>query len=165
MKDYNNFFSNIRTDLAVESREIYLKAKGLESIEGIEVEEVETNECKITRVKVLNEKAEQTINKKIGTYINIDQKQDIRYIEEDRKNNVISSIINEIYNIINKDKSKSTLIIGLGNRDVTPDSLGPRIVNNLEITRHIIKYTPEYIDSAARSVSAVSPRSFGNNRY
>ena len=49
----------------------------------------------------------------------------------------------------------------LGNIYVTPDSLGPKVVNDIDVTRHIIKYLPQYIDENARSVSAVSPGVLG----
>ena len=53
------------------------------------------------------------------------------------------------------------LIVGLGNVYVTPDSLGPKVINDIEVTRHIIKYLPQYIDENARPVSAVSPGVLG----
>ena len=44
---------------------------------------------------------------------------------------------------------------------VTPDSLGPKVVNDIEVTRHIIKYLPQYIDENARPVSAIAPGVLG----
>lgn len=59
------------------------------------------------------------------------------------------------------DKKGEVLIVGLGNIYSTPDALGPRVINNIEVTRHIIKYMPQYIDKNARSVSAIAPGVLG----
>ena len=44
---------------------------------------------------------------------------------------------------------------------VTPDSLGPKVINDIDVTRHIIKYLPQYIDENSRPVSAISPGVLG----
>ena len=51
----------------------------------------------------------------------------------------------------------------VGNEYVTPDSLGPKVSANVEVTRHVIKYLPEYVEEGTRPISAVSPRSTWNN--
>ena len=65
----------------------------------------------------------------------------------------------------NKDKKIKTkedvLIVGLGNEEVTPDALGPNVIKEVEVTRHIIKYMPEYIDENARPISAIAPGVLG----
>ena len=53
------------------------------------------------------------------------------------------------------------LVVGLGNVYVTPDSLGPKVIKTIDVTRHIIKYLPQYIDENARPVSAISPGVLG----
>ena len=50
---------------------------------------------------------------------------------------------------------------GLGNEYITPDSLGPKVISNIEITRHIIKYLPEYVEEGTRPISAISPGVLG----
>ena len=52
-------------------------------------------------------------------------------------------------------------MVGLGNMYVTPDSLGPKVINDIDVTRHIIKYLPQYIDENSRPVSAISPGVLG----
>ena len=49
------------------------------------------------------------------------------------------------------------LVVGLGNIYVTPDSLGPKVINEIEVTRHIINYLPQYVEEGTRMVSAISP--------
>ena len=53
------------------------------------------------------------------------------------------------------------LIVGLGNEYVTPDSLGPKVANDIEVTRHIIKYCPQFVKEGTREISAVSPGVLG----
>ena len=53
------------------------------------------------------------------------------------------------------------LVVGLGNEYVTPDSLGPKVISGIEVTRHIIKYLPEYVEEGTRPISAISPGVLG----
>ena len=59
------------------------------------------------------------------------------------------------------DNQGEVLVVGLGNIYVTPDSLGPKVINEIEVTRHIIKYLPQYVEEGTREVSAVSPGVLG----
>ena len=59
--------------------------------------------------------------------------------------------------------AEDALVVGLGNEYVTPDSLGPKVIANVEVTRHVVKYLPEYVEEGTRPISAVSPRSTWNN--
>ena len=59
------------------------------------------------------------------------------------------------------DKQGEILVVGLGNIYVTPDSLGPKVVQDIDITRHIMEYVPDAIDKNARPVSAISPGVLG----
>ena len=65
--------------------------------------------------------------------------------------------------MINKhiESKDDILVVGLGNIYVTPDSLGPKVINDIDVTRHIIKYLPQYIDENSRPVSAISPGVLG----
>lgn len=154
---------NFRTDLATERRDIYQKANQLENIEGIESTQEEINEnIKVERVKIINEEGEKAIGKPIGNYITIDiQKLKIAQDEDIEKAAEILS--NELRNIIDKhiDKQGEILVVGLGNMYVTPDSLGPKVINDIEVTRHIINYLPQYVEEGTRMVSAISPGVLG----
>ena len=55
----------------------------------------------------------------------------------------------------------SILVVGLGNIYVTPDSLGPKVINEVDITRHLLEYMPEVLDENTREVSAISPGVLG----
>ena len=154
---------NFRTDLAVERTNIYRKANKLEEIDGIETEEQEISEnIKVSRVKITNENGEQAIGKKKGVYVTIDLK-DLKVADEDDIQKASDTLSNELKEIIqNHVQSKDDImVVGLGNIYVTPDSLGPKVINEIDVTRHIIKYLPQYIDENARPVTAISPGVLG----
>lgn len=147
---------NIRTDLAVEARELY---KGGE-IPGVSVEENRFNGVKVTKVRILNEEGERAMGKPVGDYITIEApgllERDLDLEEEVAK--VLADIIKEIANLAPHTK---VLVVGLGNWNVTPDALGPRVVSNIVVTRHLKEYAPQQFGEEIRSVSAISPGVLG----
>ena len=154
---------NFRTDLAVERRDIYKKVNQLNQIDGIESTEEDINEnIKVSRVKITNKNGEQAIGKPIGNYITIDVKK-LKVAGEEEIQKTSETLTQELKNIIDLHTTKQDeiLIVGLGNIYVTPDALGPKVINEIDITRHIIKYLPQYIDESTRPVSAISPGVLG----
>ena len=154
---------NFRTDLALERRDIFKKSNNLDEIDGIDAEEKVIDEnLKVSKVKITNSNGEQAIGKPIGNYITIDIK-NLKIADEEEIQKSAEILSNELKLIINKhiDYKDDILIAGLGNLHVTPDSLGPKVVSDIDITRHIIKYMPQYIDENARPVSAISPGVLG----
>ena len=154
---------NFRTDLAVERTNIYRKANKLEEIDGIETEGQEVSEnIKVSRVKITNENGEQAIGKKKGIYVTIDLK-DLKTVDETEIQKASDTLSNELKAIIQNHVSfkDDIMVVGLGNMYVTPDSLGPKVINEIDVTRHIIKYLPQYIDENARPVTAISPGVLG----
>ena len=155
---------NFRTDMADERKDLYARANNIKNeVNGIksEMEEI-SDKIKITRVKVLNEEGEKSIGKKIGDYITIDIKK-INVLEDEEKEEAANIIAKELKNLIGEQvkNKEEILVVGLGNEEVTPDALGPNVVKNIEITRHILKYLPQYIDENARPVSAIAPGVLG----
>ena len=154
---------NFRTDLALERRDIFKKSNNLDKIDGIDAEENVIDEnLKVSKVKITNSNGEQAIGKPIGDYITIDIK-NLKIAEEEEIQKSAEILSNELKQIIDKhiDYKDDILVAGLGNLHVTPDSLGPKVVSDIDITRHIIKYMPQYIDENARPVSALSPGVLG----
>lgn len=155
---------NFRTDLAVERREIYKKANKIQDeVPGIETEESKiSDKIKVTRVKVATEEGAQAIGKPIGNYITIDVKK-LRNIPDEEMEKISKTISEELTALVDKhvNKEDEVLVVGLGNLYSTPDSLGSKVVQNIEITRHIKKYLPQYIDENARGISAISPGVLG----
>ena len=155
---------NFRTDLAVERRDLYKKANHIENeVEGIETEEETIGEkIKTTRVKVLNKQGEEAIGKPIGTYITIDVK-DLKVANEEDIQQASEAVTKELKELIQKhiDNKAPILVVGLGNLYVTPDALGPKVINEIDVTRHLLEYMPEVLDENTRAVSAVSPGVLG----
>ncbi|MFR0822004.1 MAG: GPR endopeptidase [Clostridia bacterium] len=155
---------NYRTDLADERRDLYRKANHVaEEVEGIETtEEQVSDKVKVTRVKITNEQGEQAIGKVKGNYITIDIKK-MNVISEEEIELAAETLAKEMKSLIeqNIQPKEDILIVGLGNSDVTPDALGPKVIKDIDITRHIIQYLPQYIDENARPVSAIAPGVLG----
>ena len=156
-------FVDFRTDMAVERRDIYRKANNIEDeIDGIECEEEKVDDIKITRVSITNDEGANALKKPIGNYITIDVKK-INNISVEKEDKIVEVISKELANIVDKHikKDEEVMIVGLGNLHSTPDSLGSRVVNEVEITRHIKLYLPQYIDESTRAISAISPGVLG----
>ena len=155
---------NFRTDLASERRDIYRKANSLENeIDGIESEKEEINEkISVERVKITNKQGEEAIGKPIGNYITIDIKK-LKIAQDKDIENSAEILSNELKKVLEEhiDKQGEVLVVGLGNIYVTPDALGPKVINGIEVTRHIINYLPQYVNEGTRMVSAISPGVLG----
>lgn len=152
-----------RTDMAVERRDLYKNANKVEDeIKGIECEEETIDDMKVTRVKITNKEGEKALDRKIGNYITIDIKR-VNNITTEKEEAIINVFSKELKSIIEKNSSPSDeiLVVGLGNLYATPDSLGSKVVQNIEITRHIKIYLPNAIDPNTRSVSAITPGVLG----
>ena len=75
---------------------------------------------------------------------------------------IVQTEVPEYYKFeVQIDKQGEILVVGLGNIYVTPDALGPKVINEIEVTRHIIKYLPQYVEEGTRMVSAISPGVLG----
>ncbi|MBQ8803631.1 MAG: GPR endopeptidase [Tyzzerella sp.] len=150
---------NIHTDLALEDKERF-ESDNVE-VSGVSVEEFydEEREIRITEVKILTENGAKTMGKPIGTYITMEIANLVLPDEEYHKE-VAREMASYINNILEFDKSDFTaLVVGLGNRDVTPDALGPRVVESLNVTRHIVREYGKYAmgEEESHMISAIAP--------
>lgn len=153
-------YINFKTDMADERVDTYKRVNNLTEIDGVKVESKNDEVVTTTTVDVLNENGATALSKEIGKYITMEIK-DIKYLEEKDKNKIINTLSNEIKNLIGEDKTKSILVVGLGNIYVTPDSLGPKVVQSVDITRHLINFAKDLVEPDTRSVSALSPGVLG----
>lgn len=155
---------NFRTDLALERRDLYNKAHNVEKdVDGIETEEEQIDDkIKVSRVKVTNQNGEEAIGKPQGNYITIDFKS-LKIANDDEIQKASEIVTKELKALLEKHVSTqdSILVVGLGNIYVTPDALGPKVINEIDITRHLLEYMPEVLDKNTREVSAVSPGVLG----
>lgn len=152
---------NVRTDLVLEAREIYKENhKDEPDIDGIEVIEESDKDIKVTTVKVKNDEGAQKIGKPKGNYITIDIPTFTAYDGEtmDRVSDVLSEILERLIKI---HVDKTILVVGLGNWQVTPDALGPKVTEKIMVTRHLKTVMPEAIDDSVRPVCSIAPGVLG----
>lgn len=154
---------SIRTDLALEQKERF-EADNVE-IPGVILEEEydEEKELRITTVKIETEKGAKTMGKPVGTYITMEAP-GMAVPDEEYHSEISEEIKRFLGMLIQEDKDEySVLVVGLGNRQVTPDALGPYVVDNLNINRHIVKEYGKYAmgEEQIHLISAIVPGVMG----
>lgn len=152
----------VRTDLALEAVEM---ATELDStpIEGVAKDVIEDQGITITRLHVQNALGSQAIGKMIGHYITIEVPE-LRNGDTNLQDRVATHMAKEFEQFLvrlNIAKDAKILIVGLGNWNVTPDALGPIVVENVMVTRHFFELMPNDVAPGYRPVSAVSPGVLG----
>ena len=147
------------TDMADERVDEYKKVYNLTDIEGIKVSTSKNNDINITTVDVLNERGSKILKKEVGKYITIEL-DNIISLTDVEKRNIIDELTKQI-KILVGNNLESIMIVGLGNEYVTPDSLGPKVVSKINVTRHIIKYSIDLIEPNTREICAISPGVLG----
>lgn len=132
-------WSNVRTDLALEAREGIGEKES--ELHGVIVEEEydEEADVHITRVLIETKNGAKALGKPMGTYITLEAPA-MTEPEEDYHQEISEILASQIRNILpDPDREQSILVVGLGNREVTADSLGPNVADNLFVNRHIVK--------------------------
>lgn len=153
----------IRTDLALEEKERF-EADNVE-VQGVILEEEydKEREIKMTRVLIETENGAKVMGKPVGTYITLEVPNLV--VPDEDYHREISERLAQLVGELIKEKKKEydVLVIGLGNRDVTPDALGPYVADNLIVTRHIIKEYGKYATgkNKVHMVSAIVPGVMG----
>ncbi len=152
----------IRTDLAIEAREMLLKEPVEQDMTGVDSQTVDEGEMKISRVKITTPQAAEKLGKVMGNYITIEAG-GLRRKDSQLQEEVSQVLARELLNImgLEKEAQKTVLVVGLGNWNVTPDALGPRVVQGLLVTRHIMTLEPETLGPGFRPVAAISPGVLG----
>ena len=150
---------NIRTDLALETRERFVSDHV--EIPGVSVEETydEEREIRTTRVVVETENGAKMMGKPVGTYLTIEAP-NMAVPDEDYHREISKKLAEDIKELVPERKEEvSVLVVGLGNREVTPDALGPYVADHLHVTRHIVKEYGKYAmgKDQVYLVSAVVP--------
>ena len=128
----------IRTDLALETTERF--AEENTEIRGVEIQEEydEEKDVRTTVVKIVTENGAKAMGRPQGTYITIEAP-DLSEPDEDYHREISEEISAYLKQLIDLKKEKSILVVGLGNAGITADALGPHVVENLRMTRHIIR--------------------------
>lgn len=150
---------SIRTDLALETRELYKKSNQVE-VPGVEAETENFEELSVTRVRIKNKEGAEAMGKAPGNYITLEVPELNQGIKE-INDKVIDVLAKEIKVLMNVDNQASVLIVGLGNWNVTPDAFGPKVVSKIAVTRHLVEYASEYIEKGTRPVCVIAPGVLG----
>lgn len=145
---------NIRTDLALEEKELIGKNEN-----GTLFEEIKSGDIKITRIEVLNERGEKALGKPVGHYITIE----IPNLENHggEFSEAAQIIVSELKKIAG-EMHKSVLVVGIGNLRITPDALGPKAAEGVLATRHISDALKKELGlKKLKNVSVLSPGVLG----
>lgn len=148
---------NVRTDLALEAHEVLTK---VEDIPGVNVEKEGDEDITIHRVSITTPQAAARMGKEMGNYVTLEVP-GLRKKNTELQDKVVRVFYKELRSFFNLNGGQSVLVIGLGNWNVTPDALGPRVVRELFVTRHILELKPEILGEGYRSVCAVAPGVLG----
>ena len=154
---------NIRTDLALEEKERF-ESDQVE-VQGVVLEEEydKEREIRVTTVRIETENGAKTMGKPVGTYLTIEAP-NLSSPDEGIHREVSEELAKYLTEVMGKiipenEHDKKVLVIGLGNRQATPDALGPYVADNLNITRHIVKEYGKYAAPEEMNcvVSAIVP--------
>ncbi|WP_054742365.1 GPR endopeptidase [Cellulosilyticum ruminicola] len=154
-----------RTDLAIEISDALRLDKDEDyQIPGVQVDtkSLEDGKITVTRVRVLDETGEESMGKPKGYYITIESKS-IKENDPPMHEKVIDVLSQAIHSLLPKKKETalSVLVIGLGNRFATPDTLGPKVANKVFVTRHIAVRAPEALEDSLCHLSSLAPGVMG----
>ncbi|TNJ67902.1 GPR endopeptidase [Paenibacillus hemerocallicola] len=154
---------SVRTDLALEAKEIASNRMG-DTIPGVHTETSEDDgDMIVTRMDIASEEGARAIGKLPGHYVTIEVPR-LREKDSDLQDRVATRLAQEFASFLQRigiGKDARVLIIGLGNYNVTPDALGPLVVENVMVTRHYFELMPEQVSPGYRPVSAVAPGVLG----
>jgi spore protease len=153
-RHHGNSYGEIQTDLAMEA------LPSSRPCPGVLVEEARTEVCIVTRVIVEDEVGAEHMGKPPGVYVTIEAdglRRTGRYIQEQ----IAVEFARELCGLLPGNNNDPVLIVGLGNWNATPDALGPRVVHDILITRHLHDQVPEEKRGGLRQVAALAPGVLG----
>ncbi len=147
----------IRTDLALELRDS-IKSEHIPGI--LSTQRHEEYNILVTNVEVKSEIGQRTIGKPIGKYVTIEATEVLNR-DLEVEDYIAKLLSEELKKMLPQDEDYTTLVVGLGNRDITPDALGCATAESLMVTRHIREYLPREVQEDVRSVCAITPGVLG----
>ena len=142
-----------RTDLAMENLD-----RGADALPGVDVRRWEEGGITMTEVIVRTEEAADALGKPCGNYLTMECPL-LREHDPDARLAMSNLIGSELTRLLTPSESAPVMVVGLGNRSVTPDALGPAAVDKTLVTRHIMD--SEFSQSSLRSVCAIAPGVLG----
>lgn len=154
---------NVRTDLALESHEVVVEREGPPELPGVKVDSREEEGILITRITVENDLGAQLMGKAPGNYSTIESRA-LREHNRDLQEKLAEHLAKELewfFKEAQLGDEDGVLVVGLGNWNATPDALGPRVVENLMVTRHLLEMSPPELRQGLRPIAAIAPGVLG----
>lgn len=143
-----------RTDLAVEAHEMWKEsAAETTRLSGIRAEEGEREGFPTTVVTVLNEEGAAALGKPVGRYVTVELDGLLRR-EVNAFHRAVRAVAAEVEALVPPEGA--ALVVGLGNRAITPDLVGPLAADHILVTRHLVTHLEEHFGHL-RPVAAVAP--------
>ena len=152
-----------RTDLAIEVRESFPKDNV--EIEGVLLQKERYEQVWVTTVEIRNENGARYMKKPIGTYVTLEFPMGSYQTEELKRSREtvitqINKVIGRLIQQIEKEEEKKCsvlLVSGLGNRFATPDALGPYVLENITMNRHVKREFGDVFDTGEKVLCGISP--------
>ena len=141
-----------RTDLAMESMD------GENLCPGTDVHQWESDGVQVTEVVIRTGEAARQLGKSEGSYLTLECSL-LSEHDPDARIAVSNLLAEELARLIHPAGKKGVLVVGLGNRGVTPDALGPAVADKILVTRHMLR--DGYAMDGLNSVCAVAPGVLG----
>lgn len=153
---------SVRTDLAIEARELAQQGQcaAEKELEGVEVETEENPDFHLTHVRIVSEAGSRLMGKPIGNYITIESEK-LKENDAASHETLIRLVAEQLRSLTKPNRAGCILVAGLGNWNITPDALGPKVVSKILVTRHLKNTLPAEIEETVRPVAAVSPGVMG----
>ena len=143
-----------RTDLAVEAHQLWREGAGVgDDLPGVRAESRRREGFAVDAVTVSSQEAAQALGKPEGVYITIELTGLLRR-EEGAFQRAVAAVADELRPLL--PEKGPALVMGLGNRAVTPDLIGPLAVDHMLVTRHLVEQVPEHFGDL-RPVAAAAP--------
>src|SRR5690625_1508862 len=154
---------HVMTDLALEAHQVIVQGRGGPEIAGVRVDTERREHAEITRVAIETDAGARAMGKAPGTYVTIDAPA-LRNRNQEQQEQVSQYLAEEISKFLEGMQigpEDPCLVVGLGNRNATPDALGPVTIEELLVTRHLHSMAPPELRGGLRPVAAVSPGVLG----
>ena len=142
-----------RTDLALEAAQLWREG-GAGELTGVTQAETTREGWPVTTVRVLDDRGAKAIGKPVGTYVTVDLSALVRR-EEDAFGRAARAVAAELNGLLKLPEGAPALVVGLGNRAITPDNIGPAAADHTMVTRHLVEKVPEHF-GAFRPVAALA---------
>lgn len=144
-----------KTDLAIEATELWREQHGDPGVlEGVRTWEDVREGCGVTTVEVTSQAGAEAVGKPVGLYVTLSLEAVARR-EEDAFGRAVRALAAELRTLLALKEGESVLVVGIGNRAVTPDAVGPRAADHTMVTRHLVEQIPEHFGHF-RPVSALA---------